>query len=51
MFDKINGWSINDGFYGKCSKNGTWVFIDHKFEIEEYELIKIGNNIISIKTL
>ena len=43
-----NYWYINDGDEDKESTNGTWVFINWDYDIENDFIIRIGQNVIQI---
>lgn len=44
-FTFSNGWHINDGFQGKESTNGTWLFVDKPFKIPNGLTFKAGLSI------
>lgn len=37
-------WYIQDGFEGKKSTNGTWIYLDWKWKIEKKLHFRIGKN-------
>ncbi len=43
-----NCWELIDGTKDFKSRNGTWLWINSRIEINEETLIKLGSNIISI---
>jgi hypothetical protein len=42
-------WELSDGYDGKKSTNGTWLWISSKIEINQDTCIKMGPNIFMIK--
>jgi hypothetical protein len=45
-----NCWEIMDGSEGKPSTNGTWIWVNSKYELnEEVTLVKIRSSVIKIK--
>mmetsp|Transcript_27005 Transcript_27005/g.23891 ORF Transcript_27005/g.23891 Transcript_27005/m.23891 type:complete len:129 (+) Transcript_27005:720-1106(+) len=44
--ENINGnWYVNDGAEGKVSTNGTWLFVEDFFEIQDNSVIKVGQTL------
>lgn len=44
-------WEIRDGYDQNWSLNGTWLWLNTKYEINETIYLKIGTNIIKIHFL
>lgn len=44
---KEGGWYISDGFAGKTSTNGSWLFLEDFLEIESDVTIKIGQTLFA----
>ena len=38
-------WYVSDGYNGKPSTNGTWIFAEDFFELDDNSIIKIGNTL------
>jgi len=52
FFDEnSNTWVIEDGNSGKKSTNGLWMLIENKLELQEDQVLKVGNNIFKIAIL
>lgn len=47
-YKEDKGWVVSDGFNGKPSTNGTWLFVQDFFEITQDEIVKIGQTLFKI---
>lgn len=45
---KTKNWEIQDGYEKHPSLNGTWLWLNTKYELKETTYIKVGNNIIRL---
>jgi len=43
------GWYLEDGFEGKKSTNGTWLFLADYTELNDGDIIKVGQTTLSVK--
>jgi predicted component of type VI protein secretion system len=43
-----NNWIIKDGYNGKNSTNGTWLWLNSKYELNEDTLVRVGSNVFKI---
>jgi len=46
--DKDDNWYISDGFEGKFSTNGTWLYLDKEWVLGDKTYFRIGNSLIEI---
>ena len=44
-----NIWYIYDGYNGKKSMNGTWLFINFPFEISSNTKLRVGKNLLELR--
>ena len=44
-----NIWYIYDGYNGKKSMNGTWLFINFPFEISSNTKLRVGKNLLDLR--
>jgi predicted component of type VI protein secretion system len=43
------GWCVTDGYRGKNSTNGTWIFTDTPFAIHDHMTFKSGNKLFEVE--
>ncbi len=41
-------WYLKDGYENKASTNGTWIYLDWPWKIEDYVSFRIGANFLRI---
>ena len=44
-----NEWRIKDGYEGKQSTNGTWMYLEEETEINEGMVFKANHNLFECK--
>ncbi len=48
LYYKENQWVVEDGYNGKGSTNGTWLFVDEFFKIYDGMVFKAGQTLFNI---
>ena len=51
FYNTNNDWYIIDGSHDKCSTNGTWIYLDKEWNIEDDISIRVGVDELKIVKL
>ena len=46
--EEVNEWYIRDGYDNKNSTNGTWIYLDWEWKVEDQVSFRIGANFLKI---
>jgi len=48
-YEAEKGWELEDGFNGKESTNGTWLFLSEFCRVHDKDILKVGQSAFEIK--